>query len=123
VVLDAHGRPALAVCDQLIPLSRSAPPAQPDQRLTAGIRPEALGIPAGDSTDGCLSTTIEQVEYLGHETLAYVRVGRSSADGAVHLVARLHGMRRFAAEETVRLHIDAERVHLFDEDGTASRAQ
>ncbi len=85
-------------------------------QLTAGIRPESLHLATGEGE--YLTVVVEHVEYLGHETLAYVRMDHAGND-AVHLVARLEGMRPFRAGERLSLRLDSAAVHVFDADGTA----
>ena len=99
----------------------SGPPARAGagDRLSAGVRPEAFALSAGGAAAAALSATVEHVEFLGHETLAHVQVG-TGADG-VRLVVRLPGMQRLAKDDRVRLAIDPERLHLFDEHGQALR--
>jgi len=88
-------------------------------RLTAGVRPEAFQLAAGAAADGPVRATIEHVEYLGHETLAYVRIGNVGSSAALRLVARVPGMHEFARGAALPLSIDPAQVHLFDEAGRA----
>ncbi len=94
----------------------------PADVATAGIRPEHLDV-AERSTDGrnaaAIDAAVEHVEWLGHETLAYVRV--RGGDGAA-LVARLHGLQTLAAGDAVRLPVDPRHLYLFGADGRALRA-
>jgi ABC-type sugar transport system ATPase subunit len=55
---------------------------------------------------------VETVEYLGHETLVYLRAGQGYS-----IVARLPGMQAFAKEERLPLAIDSAQVYLFDSEG------
>ncbi len=98
----------VAVGGAVVPVARS----RTTGAATAGIRPEAVRIgPDGDGVAG----TVEHVESLGHETLAYVAVG---TDGdAVRLVARVPGMAPLAKGDTVRVTLDAAAIYLFDADG------
>jgi ABC-type sugar transport system ATPase subunit len=107
----ADGRQVLRVSDQA--LAVGDPPASVPRRvpLTAGVRPEAVRI--GPPEPGTLRAIVEQVENLGHETLAHVRIGD------VALVARVEGMAALAIGERVALAIDPAAVHLFDSDGRA----
>jgi len=108
-----NGRPRLAVGDQTLPVAPGlAAAAQRSDRLTAGIRPEALEL-ASAAADGGLRSCVEHVEYLGYETLAHVRVGPAD-DTAVRLIVRLQGMPALAGGATVWLRVDAGAVHLFD---------
>jgi multiple sugar transport system ATP-binding protein len=85
-----------------------------EQPLTAGVRPEALRLAeAGES--GAFAARVVNVEFLGHETLLYVRPGEEE----VTLIARLKGMRPFASGESVRLAALPEALYLFGVDGLA----
>jgi multiple sugar transport system ATP-binding protein len=116
---DTHGRPCLRIGGRTVPIPmlERLRPARAEASLTAGIRPEALELAA--ERDESLETTVEHVEYLGHETLAHVRVPASDADGAIRLIARLPGMHTFAKGTPLHLRCDTSQVHLFDETGQA----
>jgi ABC-type sugar transport system ATPase subunit len=96
-----------------IPSASSALPAG-EQTLQAGVRPEAFAI-ARDGAAPSLAAELEHVEYLGHETLAHVLIGRGP--GAVRLVARLPGMQPLNKDAQVRLTFERQHLHLFDENG------
>jgi multiple sugar transport system ATP-binding protein len=113
-----RGGLALRVGDQVLTLpAREAVAARDDQQLSAGIRPESFAL-ATDARENTLRVNVDHVEFLGHETLAYVRVG--SDPQAPRLVARLPGMHALAGQ-SIALHVDPEQVHLFDASGTALR--
>jgi multiple sugar transport system ATP-binding protein len=79
------------------------------QRVTLGVRPEALRPATGaDSADYVFESTIEVVEPLGSEILLNVRAGDSP------LVARVDPATRVAPHERVRLAFDPARMHFFD---------
>jgi ABC-type sugar transport system ATPase subunit len=120
VTAAANGTAALQIGDQQLPLTPGRAAAAPGTPLTAGIRPEAIQL-AHDEGPGVLRATVEHVEYLGHETLAHVRLG--TTDEAVRLIARLPGMHRLDPAATIRLRLDPERLYLFDASGTAAAAQ
>ena len=61
-----------------------------------------------------LRATVEHLENLGHETLAYVAI-----EGGVRLVARVRGMAELANGASVGVEVDPGEVHLFGEDGRA----
>jgi multiple sugar transport system ATP-binding protein len=122
--VDARGRPCIALGKQPIRLRahravEERMRARPETTLSGGIRPEALQLASGEPVEAAIRAVVEQVEYLGHETLAYVCIGDPATDAAVRLVARLQGMREFAKGQTVHLQVDPQAVHLFDADGTA----
>ncbi len=88
-----------------------------DQEITTGIRPEALHLVSDDEAGAALHATVEHVEWLGHETLAYVAIG--TGKDAVRLVARLPGMRSLTKDDRVNLTFDPASLHLFAPDGRA----
>jgi len=90
----------------------------PGGPLTAGVRPEAIGL-AGAPEDGAVRGTVQHLEALGHETLTHVRVDGAPGEEAIVLVARVDGMPRFAKGDAVGLRIDPARVYLFGENGDA----
>ena len=89
-------------------------PAIPgDQALTLGIRPQDLE----PAADGPLALQVDVVEYLGTESQVIGRLVGSGAGGAagdLRLVATLPGDAHSLIHQTVRLSVDAERLHLFD---------
>jgi multiple sugar transport system ATP-binding protein len=116
-------------------LAAALPPGVREGSLTAGIRPEHLRL--GDTSSAAspdaasFAAVVEHVEWLGHETLAYVRVDDAApaaargasppADASVTIpfVARLPGMQVLTAGAPITLGIDPPRLHFFGEDGQA----
>ncbi len=94
---------------------------------TLGVRPEdvRLAATAGASAAGAtpgpavLDASVEHVEWLGHETLAYLRLDGGGHAQPLHMVARLAGMLALAADDAVRLTLDPARLHPFGGDGRA----
>ncbi|MDS4041490.1 MAG: ABC transporter ATP-binding protein [Candidatus Competibacter sp.] len=86
-----------------------------DTPLTAGVRPEHLGL--ADEDEG-LRATVGDTEYLGHETLLHLRIEELEISSPV-ITARLPGLRAFHRGESVRLAPDWTRLHLFDATGLA----
>ena len=78
-----------------------------DLALTVGIRPQDLR----SATDGPLALRVDVVEYLGTESQV---VGHLAGAGDARLVATLPGDARALRQQTLRLSVDAERLHLFD---------
>jgi multiple sugar transport system ATP-binding protein len=79
------------------------------QRVTLGIRPEALRLANGtDPADYAFESTVEVVEPLGNEILLDVRAGTHL------LVARVDPATRVKVRDAVRLALDPERLHFFD---------
>jgi multiple sugar transport system ATP-binding protein len=104
----------LEVAGRTVPIAPAGVPAErlralAGAPLTAGVRPEHLGL-----GEGPLGATVEHLEYLGHETLAHLRL---TGDDTIRLVARVQGMPGLAKGTGVGLTLDPERVHLFAEDG------
>jgi ABC-type sugar transport system ATPase subunit len=113
---DARGATTMTINGQQVPL----PFALRDRdgtELTAGIRAEAFRLASGEAN--AITVVVEHVEYLGHETLAYVRGPAGNGADAVRLVVRLKGMRELAKDATIGLHVDPRQIHLFDATGAA----
>ncbi|MBI3786116.1 MAG: TOBE domain-containing protein, partial [Deltaproteobacteria bacterium] len=104
---------ALRIGEQMLHVARRNEPLP--RQVTAGVRPEAISL-AGDTSEA-LQTIVEHVEYLGHETLAYLRIGND--DKAPRLVARFSGMQHFDKDQALRVQPDAKRIYFFDDQGKA----
>ena len=85
--------------------------------LTVGVRPEHVRL--ATETEPGLSGQVSSAEYLGHETLLYVRLTTAAIPPVPPLIARLTGVRPFVSGETVGLALDPERLYGFGPDGTA----
>jgi ABC-type sugar transport system ATPase subunit len=112
---DGHGIVAIGGARVTLPRERLRADVQPPSvplRVTAGIRPDAFAL-ASDGPGG-IGAAIEDVEWLGHEALAYLRT-----ESAERLIARVPGTGEVAKGTRVDLAIDARRLHLFAEDGSA----
>ncbi|HLF98770.1 MAG TPA: ATP-binding cassette domain-containing protein [Methylococcaceae bacterium] len=83
--------------------------------LMAGVRPELLHL-AEAGEGGSFPARVVNIEFLGHETLLYVRPRGVEAT----LIARLKGMRSFASGEYVHLAAPAGALYLFDDNGLAA---
>jgi len=84
--------------------------AMSGRQLTLGVRPEALRIAnGGDPAERCLDSAVDVVEPLGNEILLNFRVG------AVPMVARVDPGVRVKAHENIRLAVDPERMHFFEQ--------
>ncbi|MCB1777945.1 MAG: ABC transporter ATP-binding protein [Candidatus Competibacteraceae bacterium] len=84
--------------------------------LSIGIRPEHLHL-AAEMGEG-LRTTVQDAEYLGHETLLYLQIDGLGSSAPV-VVMRLSGMRAFHKGEALRLLLNPAHLHLFDATGLA----
>jgi multiple sugar transport system ATP-binding protein len=110
----------LSIAGESFGVALAAPPPSDTGELTAGIRPEAFVLAPAGAT-GPLPAAVEHVEWLGHETLAYARVGGAEAADSVRLVVRLQGMHELRKGERVELAVAEGQVHLFDGTGAALR--
>ena len=116
---DSAGGNVVSIGDQRVRVGRDWRAAHEDV-LTAGIRPEAFRL-ATDSASA-LNAIVEHVEYLGHETLAYVRLGAADGPDTVRVIARLQGMHEFSKGAAIGLQVDADHIYLFNDSGTALSA-
>jgi multiple sugar transport system ATP-binding protein len=85
---------------------------------SAGIRAEAFRLAAAVEASA-IKAVVDHVEHLGYETLAYVRVAPADSADVVRLIVRLEGMHNLAKDTTIALHVDPDRIHLFNESGAA----
>ena len=126
-VTSADGSSVLEIGSQrLVVATTDALRAAAGAPVTLGIRPEHLrsveeGAPEGPpapSPAPALAAVVEHGEWLGHETLAYLRL---VADGGepLRLIARLPGMLTLEVDRPLRLTVDPARLHLFAADGRA----
>lgn len=119
-------RSTMTVGDQIVPI---ALPGAAERLggstgpLTAGVRPEAFQLASPEAAEACIRVTVEHVEYLGHETLAHVRVGEATDARAIRFIARLQGMRALDKGDLLRLQIAQDGLYFFDEDGMAVTPQ
>ena len=89
--------------------------AHTGKRATLGTRPEALHLANGaDPADYCFDTKVDVVEPLGNEILLNFRAG------GVRMVVRVDPGVRVKAHEGIRLALDPDRVHFFDETSGAA---
>jgi len=91
------------------PARAAAVRAYKGQQVAFGIRPEDVHIATGaDAVHHTFDAVVEVVEPLGSEILLDVRVGRGT------IVARVDPTVRVKIHETVRLAVNADRLHFFD---------
>jgi len=94
--------------------------------VTLGIRPEHLRLvedgaperPPDASPAPALAAIVEHGEWLGHETLAYLRLVAAGGE-PLRLIARLPGMLTLEVDRPLRLTVDPGRLHFFAADGRA----
>jgi ABC-type sugar transport system ATPase subunit len=112
----------LAVGEQRVPIDGSGWRARVGEPLVAGVRPEALAV-AAEAAPGQIAARVEQVESLGHETLAHLSVADPAQPGGrFALVARLPGLPALAKGDALRLRVDPRRLYLFDAEGRSLAA-
>jgi multiple sugar transport system ATP-binding protein len=83
------------------------------QRVTLGVRPEALRI-ANGTDEHSFATKVDVVEPLGNEILVNFRAG------GVAMVARVDPGVRVKAHDNIRLALDPQRLHFFDAQSEAA---
>ncbi len=79
-----------------------------NQQVMLGIRPEDLELAGNDDTARSLITKL--VEHLGADTLVHGHFGDNQTD----MTIRLSGIRNFEAGEALPMHIEPDKIHLFD---------
>ena len=80
-----------------------------NQKLTLGVRPEALRLAnGGDPADYCFDSAVDVIEPLGNEILLNFRAG------GVGMVARVPPSVRVKPHEALRFAFDPEQLHFFD---------
>jgi ABC-type sugar transport system ATPase subunit len=123
---DGAGTFSLAVGAQRVrvrpqPAVAAALERTPPAEITVGIRPEHVSVadgserPSGGSAIAAVRGTVDQVECLGHETLA-----RIDASGA-RLTVRVAGMPALRTGEQLTVTLDSSSLHFFDASGRAVR--
>ncbi len=77
-------------------------------KVELGVRPEHLKL---DPEAGQIQMTVEAVENLGNDTIVY---GRTAASEREPIALRTEGDHDFTLEDTIRVGLDLDLVHLFD---------
>ena len=90
------------------PAHAAAAAGRSGEPVVLGVRPEHLGLAGGDPSAARIALTVEIVETLGYQAIAYGRVGGEMVAAALepHFTAE--------AGERVELAVDLDSVHLFD---------
>ncbi|MBB4241224.1 multiple sugar transport system ATP-binding protein [Rhizobium tropici] len=104
------GSAVIDLAGQTVRLPRRLGGLQPGQPVTLGARPEHLNV--GDRGVGLGSARVDLVEHLGGQTILYVTL-----HGGQALTVALEDQQAIRAGETVSIHIDPERCHLFGPNG------
>jgi len=79
-----------------------------NRQVILGIRPEDLRLAASDDEKCNLSVSL--VEHLGADTLVHGHFGEDRTD----MTIRLTGIQNFNQGELLALHIEPDKIHLFD---------
>jgi multiple sugar transport system ATP-binding protein len=91
------------------PSKQAALKAYKGQQVALGVRPEDVHVATGaDPAHYSFDATVEVVEPLGSEILLDVRAGRAT------IVARVEPNVRVKIHDSVKLAVNAERLHFFD---------
>jgi len=101
---------AIEINGRIVPLQRKITAAGPGDPVTFGARPEHLSVKAGGVALG--PAHVDLVEHLGGQTILYV----SMKDGQA-LAVVLDDQQPVRFGDTVNIHIDPARCHLFAADG------
>ncbi|HRF42984.1 MAG TPA: ABC transporter ATP-binding protein [Candidatus Competibacteraceae bacterium] len=121
LIVTSEDRLRLRLGEQSLPLTLSASTAALwrqwlETPLSAGIRPEHLRM-ATEKDEG-LRAMVQDAEYLGHETLLYLRIDGLAPPAPV-VIMRLPGIRIFHKGDMLRLFLSPAHLHLFDAAGLA----
>ncbi len=79
-----------------------------NRKVVLGIRPEDLSL--AQNGDNGRHLVVRLVEHLGADTLVHGHFGGAMTD----MTIRLNGIRKFSHGETLPLHVNADKLHLFD---------
>ena len=110
IVASDDGSAVIDLAGQTVRLPRRLGGLQPGQPVTLGARPEHLN--GGDRGVSLGNARVDLVEHLGGQTILYVTL-----HGGQALTVALEDQQAIRAGETVSIHIDPERCHLFGPDG------
>ncbi|MDK4739514.1 sn-glycerol-3-phosphate ABC transporter ATP-binding protein UgpC [Rhizobium sp. CNPSo 3464] len=110
IVASDDGSAVIDLNGQTVRLPRRLGGLQPGQPVTLGARPEHLNV--GDRGLALGNARVDLVEHLGGQTILYVTLRGGQA-----LTVALEDQQAIRAGETVSIHIDPERCHLFGPDG------
>ena len=81
-----------------------------NQQVMLGIRPEDLALTSSEDSSRMLITQL--VEHLGADTLVHGHFGQNQTD----MTIRLAGIQDFKVDQPLPLHIEPDKIHLFDAD-------
>jgi len=104
--------------DVLVEVTADASHLAPGAAVTVGIRPGDLGV---DGSQNALEGHIDYVEEHGNLSFSYVLCPAIAGPQGSLLTVELPRHGRLRAGDLLRLHLPAERCHLFDAEGRALR--
>jgi len=102
----------------LVEVTADASHLAPGAAVTVGIRPGDLGV---DGSQNALEGHIDYVEEHGNLSFSYVLCPAIAGPQGSLLTVELPRHGRLRAGDLLRLHLPAERCHLFDAEGRALR--
>jgi multiple sugar transport system ATP-binding protein len=79
-----------------------------DKKIVFGVRPEHLSDAVTDAAHVPITATVEIAEPMGAESIVYLKAGTG------HLIARVFGEQIHRLGEKLMVHVNLEKVHLFD---------
>lgn len=113
----ADGRPLFEAGSLQVPLPRDMRGTEPAERVTLGVRPHDIRIDRPD--EGDVPARIDVVEPMGADTLVHVRLGVEEGGAEARVITPAEAP---ASEgDTVGLHLNRDRLHLFGADVDGAR--
>ena len=79
-----------------------------DKPVILGIRPEHITEETKEGSHVPVSSTVDIAEPMGSESLVYLKAGTGN------FIAKIHGERLFHQGEQVTVHVNTDKIHLFD---------
>jgi len=79
-----------------------------DKPVILGIRPEHITEETKNGSHVPVSSTVDIAEPMGSESLVYLKAGTGN------FIAKIHGERLFHQGEQVTVHVNTDKIHLFD---------
>jgi multiple sugar transport system ATP-binding protein len=79
-----------------------------DKPVILGIRPEHITEETKNGSHVPVSSTVDIAEPMGSESLVYLKAGTGN------FIAKIHGEKLFHQGEQVTVHVNTDKIHLFD---------
>jgi multiple sugar transport system ATP-binding protein len=90
------------------------------QQVVAGIRPECLHdepMYISSMTDSLIDASVDVTELMGSEIYLYLGFdGQEDATNGKSIIARVSSRSTARAGDTIKIALDASRIHIFDKD-------